>query len=69
MAKEVVYNTSGEVAGVYIAEVGMFTADLAFVITLLVMGFIIKDSSYRTPMWVCAGLYLLFALIWHTYPS
>ena len=68
MARTVVYNNDAEVLGVYIAEVGMFTFDITLVIILLILGLILKDRSYRTPMWVCAGLYLVFALGWHTYP-
>ncbi len=68
MAREVVYNNDIEVLGVYLAEAGMFTFDITLVIILLTLGVIIRDRTYRTPMWVCAGLYLTFALIWHTYP-
>ena len=68
MAKEVVYNNSAEVWNVYIAEVGMFTFDLAVVAVLLSLGLIIRNSTYRYPMWTCAGLYLIFSLIWHTSP-
>lgn len=68
MAKTVVYNNSAEVWNVYIAEVGMFTFDLAVVTALLVLGLVIKDTSIRYPMWTCAGIYLISALAWHTYP-
>ena len=50
-----------------IEEMGIFTADILFVITLLALGLLIKDSSYRIPMWTCAGIYLFFATLWHLY--
>ena len=68
MAKEVVYNNSAEVWNVYIAEVGMFTFDIAVVTVLLIVGLFVKDPSYRYPAWTCAGIYLIAALAWHTYP-
>ena len=68
MAKTVVYNNDTEVFGVYLAEAGMFTFDIALVAIFLSLGIFLKDSAFRTPLWVCAGLYLLFALIWHTSP-
>lgn len=67
MAKERVYNNSGEIFGVTINELGIFTADLAVVIVFFTAGLLLKDSTYRYPMWTCAGLYLIFALIWHSY--
>lgn len=67
MAKERVYNNSGEIFGVTINELGIFTADLAVVIVFFTAGLLLKDITYRYPMWTCAGLYLIFALIWHSY--
>lgn len=67
MAKERVYNNSGEIFGVTINELGIFTADLAVVIVFFTAGLLLKDRTYRYPMWTCAGLYLIFALIWHSY--
>ena len=67
MAKERVYNNSGEIFGVTINELGIFTADLAVVIVFFTAGLLLKDNAYRYPMWTCAGLYLIFALIWHSY--
>ena len=69
MAKEVVYNNSAEVFGVYLAEAGMFTFDIAVVIVLLTFGLLDRDGhGVRAPAWACAGLYLIFSLIWHTSP-
>ena len=65
MARIVVYNNDAEVFGVYIAEVAMFTFDITLVMIMFILGLIIRDRSYRTPLWVCAALYLIFALIWH----
>jgi hypothetical protein len=68
LAKTVVYNNSADVAGVYIAEVGMFTFDIAVVAIMLTLGLVARDSTYRYPAWTCAGIYLIAALAWHTYP-
>lgn len=66
MEKVRVYKNSGEVFGVNINELGILTADLAVVIVFFTAGLILKDSTYRYPMWTCAGLYLIFAVLWHT---
>jgi len=65
VAKELVYNNSAEVFGVYIAQFGMFLFDISVVLAAFIVGLILKDSIYRYPLWTCAGIYLTFALIWH----
>jgi len=50
-----------------IEEMGIFTADIVFVVVLLLGGLLIKDSNYRTPMLACAALYLFFTCLWHLY--
>ena len=66
MEKVRVYKNSGEVFGVNINELGILTADLAVVIVFFTAGLILKDPTYRYPMWTCAGFYLIFAALWHT---
>ena len=66
MEKVRVYKNSGEVFGVNINELGILTADLAVVIVFFTAGLILKDPTYRVPMWVGGALYLIFAVLWHT---
>ena len=66
MEKVRVYRNSGEVLGVQINELGILTADLLVVLVFLTAGLILKDPTYRVPMWVGGALYLIFAVLWHT---
>ena len=63
--KELVHKNTGEVFGVYIAEMGIFTADMVVVFVFFVAGLAVKDRSFRVPMWVGGALYLIFSLLWH----
>ena len=64
--RELVYNNSGEIAGISIAEMGMFNYDIAIVIALLIVSLFWKEQ--RNVFLVGAGLYLFFSLFWHLYP-
>ena len=64
--REKVYNNSGEIAGIVINEMGMFTFDIAFVIVFLSGALFWKEQ--RTIFLSGAGLLLFFSLFWHLYP-
>ena len=64
--REKVYNNSGEIVGIVINELGMFTFDIAIVIVFLAISILWKEQ--RNVFLVGAGLYLFFSLFWHLYP-
>ena len=64
--REKVYNNSGEIVGIVINELGMFTFDIALAIVFLSVALFWKEQ--RTIFLSGAGLLLFFSLLWHLYP-